>query len=340
MKNPFQKIINLFHEKTESPLHITSRTGKLRAHDTADPDVARDIFKQRDAFRTPTFVKKAMGQFIGKALILDEDESWKYTHDLIADIFSRKGVSNSIAPVIVEECDTMIDDWLKNGDTPIDAERAMRGLTARAVLRVTFGKTVDEKEGEAIIDTATVALESFRKPSGLTLLSRIFGMPYDHVPRMKKEYADASKKMDSILDGIITRRRKLNQQPDDILGRLINAKDLETGGPLSDKKIKDQLVMFIVAGHETTAAALTFALDELLKNPEEIEKIRRETDGVTKGNNVKPDDFNNLPSACNAFKEALRLHPTAYEIGREALENTTAGGREFKKGDLVRIDIR
>lgn len=334
----WKRIVHAFREKKQRPHYAFSKTGRLRVHEISDPAMAREILRQDKKFTTPGFVKKGMGRFIGNALILDEGESWQNMHNLMADIFTPKGVDRTISPVVVDECDRMVDRWLREGK-PLDLEHEMRGLTARVVMRVVFSDSITEKEAHDIIEASTVTIESFRKPTKATVAMRALGLHVDHVPRMKREYRDAAAAIDGILDRILDERRRLERQPDDILGRLLTANDAATGKPLTDKQIKDQLVMFIVAGHETTAVGLTFALHELMKKPAEIDKIRAEVDGVARGAHLGGHDYQKLPRVRDAFKEALRLHPSAYEIGREADADTIVGGVEIKKHDLVRMSV-
>jgi cytochrome P450 len=334
----WKRFVHVFYEKKELPHYAFNKIGKLRVHEINDPGLAREVLAQDNNFTTPSFVKKGIGRFIGNALILDEGESWQNMHNLMVDIFAPKGVNKTISPIITDECDKMVDRWLKDGK-PLDLEHEMRGLTAKVVMRVVFGDSITEKQAHDIIEASTVTIESFRKPHKLTVAMRALGLHYDYIPKMKKTYKDAAETIDGILDGIIAERRKLKSQPDDILGRLLEATDVATGKPLTQKQIKDQLVMFIVAGHETTAVGLTFALHELLKKPEEITKIRADVDAVAHGANLKGGDYNKLPHVRDAFKEALRIHPSAYEIAREADHDTKIGDIEIKKGDLVRMSV-
>ncbi len=334
----WKRIVHTFREKKETAHYKFNKIGKLRVHEFTDPVAAREILRQDANFGTPRFVKKGIGRFIGNALILDEGESWQNMHNLMVDIFSPKGVNKTIAPVITDECDKMIDRWLKDGK-PLDLEHEMRGLTAKVVMRVVFSDSINEKQAQDIIDASTVTIESFRKPHKLTVAMRMLGIHKEYIPPMKKTYKESAAKIDGILETIIAERRKLKEQPDDILGRLLEATDVATGQPLTQKQIKDQLVMFIVAGHETTAVGLTFSLHELLKNDKELKKVQNEVDNFTHGQRLTPGDYNRLPNVRDAFKEAMRLHPSAYEIARECEHDTVVGGVQIKERDLIRISV-
>jgi cytochrome P450 len=334
----WKRVLSYFYEREKTLHHTFNRVGGLRIHEISDPALSRQIFKSHQNFPMPSFVRKAVGQLINKALILDEGESWSNVHGLMKDIFSPTGVGHNVAPAIIQGCETMVDRWLAE-KKPIDIETEMRRLTATSLMQVMFGPSVTEKQGLAIIDAATVDL-NVHKVSPMTLISRIFGSPKDSIVTPHKGLKAAREKVDDIFDEILAKRRLLDTQPPDVLGRLLGATDIASGKPMTDQQIKDQLRMFIFAGHETTSVALTFTVQELLKHPEELAKIRREIDAVAKGGHIRPEDSKNLPHCLNAFKESLRLHPPAYRIVREPLADQVINNVHFEKGDIIRIDVQ
>jgi cytochrome P450 len=252
--------------------------------------------------------------------------------------------------VVLEESKRMIDHW-EAQPLGIDVEHEMRGLTASVMMRVIFGelgpKGIEPDDAKAVIDATAVQLESSRSPTWLTKLARMAGVKYNHLPHVSKEIRQSEKIINDVLDKTLAARRANGPRSGDILDQLIAARDPETGAPFPDRQIKDNLLMFIVAGHETTAVALTFALYELLRNPHEIDVIRAEIDSVVPpGAELKPEHYARLPRLRVAFRESQRLHPSAYEIGRESRvdEIIPAGGAlgdvEIKKGDLLLLDLR
>jgi cytochrome P450 len=177
--------------------------------------------------------------------------------------------------------------------------------------------------------------------SGADKLLRKMGMSGDYVSPPQKPVAEGLKTINAIIDRIIAKRHALppEQQPDDVLGRMIVSR-LEDGQPMSDEEIRGQAIMMIVAGHETSAVGLTYALLELLKNPREQERIRAQVKTALEGKPLEGRDHIKMLSAQQAFREALRLHPPAYTIARESRVDMKIGGADIRKGDLITINVK
>lgn len=349
-KSWWTRLVHRLYENREGAHYSYKKRGALGYYDVTDPQIASEVLRRDAEFPIPSFLKKGLARFIGPhALALDEGGPWKQRHMLLADIFSPRRISENIAPLILKESDAMIDRWLAEGN-PVDAETEMRRLAARVVMRMIFSDDITDKESSEIIEAATVSLESFRAPKLLTKLARItgadkllkkIGLSGDYVGPPQKPVAEGLKTINSILDRIISKRHELppTQQPDDVLGRLITAR-LENGQPMDDEEIRGQVIMMIVAGHETSAVGLTYALLELLKNPAEQEKIRAQLKMVAPDRPLQGRDHEKLLSAKNAFREALRMHPPAYTIARESRVDMKIGDADIRKGDLVTINVK
>lgn len=352
----WKRFTRIFYEKKETPGHAFKKIGRMRVHDITDPKVMRAILRDMDNFHGVQFVTKTFNKLIGNALIMDEGESWKIMHDILAPRFSPPAVEKYIAPVALEECDAMVDRWIKQGQVK-DVEREMRDMTGRIIMRAIFGKEVADKEGPQIIREISEAMSGAKQPRGFARIMRRLNVPYDHagfIPpfllrvigrgheraaSVPRRFAEATARVDKMIYGIIEERRKLPQQPDDILGTLINAKK-PGGAALTDSEIRDQALMIVVTGHETTAEGMTFAIMELLKHPAAQKPLRDEFGNVAAARPLSGRDFNRLPQAQAAFKEALRLHPTVYMSTREAKGKADFGDIHIEAHDIIRMDLR
>ena len=116
---------------------------------------------------------------------------------------------------------------------------------------------------------------------------------------------------------------------------LLAARETEDGAGLSDQEIRDEVMTFFLAGHETTALALTWALYLLAKAPYARERLYREVDDVLDGRPPTVDDVGRLPFTRSVVDEALRLYPPAYLQGREALGECDIGGHHIKRGTTL-----
>jgi cytochrome P450 len=138
---------------------------------------------------------------------------------------------------------------------------------------------------------------------------------------------------------ILARRRAEGLQGDDLLARLARAQDPETGEPMSEKQLLDNLLTFLAAGHETTAKALTWTLYLLARAPQWQDRILAEIRSVIGTGPMTAEHFERLPVTRAVLKEAMRLYPPAPVMTRVAAEDIELGGKSIKAGTLMIIPI-
>jgi cytochrome P450 len=143
----------------------------------------------------------------------------------------------------------------------------------------------------------------------------------------------------SAVAAILARRRQGGLEGEDLLARLARAKDPETGAPMSEKQLVDNLVTFLAAGHETTAKALTWTLYLLARAPQWQERIKAEVNAVAGGSPVEAGHLDRLVVTRMVLKEAMRLYPPAPVMTRLAGETMTLGRETVAAGTLIVIPI-
>jgi cytochrome P450 len=139
------------------------------------------------------------------------------------------------------------------------------------------------------------------------------------------------------VDQLIIQRRRGDQTPggDDLLGRLLAARDPDTGQGLDDAEIRAQVLLFLLAGHETTASALTFTLHLLGHHPGAQQRVRHEVRRVAGGRAPTAEDTARLAYTTRVVKEAMRLYPPAYGVGRRTSQDEVIGGFLLPAGSAV-----
>jgi cytochrome P450 len=146
--------------------------------------------------------------------------------------------------------------------------------------------------------------------------------------------------MRAATERIIAGRRAEKGEPGrDILGRLLSARDPETGQPMSDAQVADNLLTFIAAGHETTAKALTWTLYLLARAPEWQERVRAEVTSVFGSSRVAARDLDKLAVTMRVLKESMRLYPPAPVLTRAVGRDLDIGGHRLKQGALIIMPI-
>jgi cytochrome P450 len=153
--------------------------------------------------------------------------------------------------------------------------------------------------------------------------------------QMKK----AVKLLDDVVYRLIREGRARGTDAGDVLSILLLARDEEDGTGLSDAQVRDEAMTLLLAGHETTANALTWGWYELARNPETWTKLTAEVDALGK-RAITYDDLPVLPYTLACVEEAMRMHPPAYLIGRQAETPIELGGHHLPKGSIVVVNVR
>jgi cytochrome P450 len=138
---------------------------------------------------------------------------------------------------------------------------------------------------------------------------------------------------------MIRERRSLAVQPDDLMNRLIRARDPESGQRMNDEQLIDNLLTFYLAGHETTARALTWTLYLLARFPHWMEKLSEEVFSITRGAPIAAGHIDKLVLVRQVLNEAMRLYPPVPLMSRQALADTTLAGHALPAGTSVVMPI-
>jgi cytochrome P450 len=170
----------------------------------------------------------------------------------------------------------------------------------------------------------------------MTQLGSVFPIPPKIPTPLNLKYRRAIKRLDAVVYGIIDRRRAEGGDRGDVLSTLLAAKD-DDGTAMSDLQIRDEATTLVLAGHETTANALAWTFYLLAKNPAVRIKLEAEVDALAAAPGY--DDVKKLPWTQAVLKEAMRLYPPAYILGRRAIEDVTIGGHRLKRNTFVLVNI-
>ncbi|HZE41010.1 MAG TPA: cytochrome P450 [Stackebrandtia sp.] len=280
--------------------------------------VKRMLATEADNFRKDHSFYDEVRQLIGNGLLTSQDEEYVRQRRLIQPLFTHKRVAE-YAPPIVEEADGAARRWVADG--VIDASKAMTQLTLRIVGRVLFGADVDAALS-TIRDQLPVASASVvRRGFAPVRIPRGWPTPDN------RRVAAAQRQIYRICDSIIDARDAADDSTD-LLGLLLAART-EDGDRLSASEIRDQVLVFLLAGHETTATSLSFALHLLAKHPELQERARAEVDDVLGGGVPTAADVDRLEFLTRVVKETMRLYPAAPIVGRRCVDGMTVDGHRI-----------
>jgi cytochrome P450 len=221
----------------------------------------------------------------------------------------------------------VLDTW-RDGDTR-EMQSEMTEVTLRIAARTLFGTDVAEDVARIRASNLTMT-GHFRS----RLFSLLLLLP-DAVPTPGNlRYQRAVRDLDALVYRIIGERRTTNAGEEDLLGMLLAARD-EDGHGMTDRQLRDEVMTLLLAGHDTTALALTWALVLLAQHPAAASALMAEVDRVLSGRLPGSSDVPELHYAEWVIMETLRLYPPAWAIGRETVRDTHIGGQRIDKGTNV-----
>jgi cytochrome P450 len=202
----------------------------------------------------------------------------------------------------------------------LDIHQEMTRLTLAIVGRTLFSADVSSDADE--IGRAMTQIFELFDTLLLPFSDWIQKLPIPPVRRFEK----ARDQLDKIVYGLIAERRASGKDAGDLLSMLLLAQDESDNAQMTDKQVRDEALTLLIAGHETTANALTWTWYLLSQNPEVEARMHAEIDSALGGKSPGFDDVPSLPYTSGVFAESLRLYPPAWAIGRRAREDYSIGG--------------
>ena len=256
------------------------------------------------------------------ALVVSDGEDHKRRRRIVQPAFHMRRIA-SYLDVMVDETNQVIDQWTIGAS--VDAHAQLRLAIRRIVLRCLFGNALRERD-EELSRHLEVALAYVNRPPTQRIDWNLPGLPY-------RKAMKARAAVDEIVFDEIKRRRALDDRGDDIISWLIA--DQETGDGLSDQEVRDQIISLIAASYDTTASAMGWAVAELARQPERVDKIRAEMLDIGADRSLTIEQTTKL-TYTNAFiQEVLRLHPPAIWSGRRVVNDFEIHNRTIPGGSMI-----
>ena len=295
--------------------------GKQRIVLLTNPEDIRDVLvTHQRIFRKGQGLERAK-VLIGEGLLTSEGETHLRQRRLVQPAFHRARIG-AYATAMTGAAMVRQAKWT-DGES-LDANRAMMMITLDIVAATLFGADVGSESSE-IGSALDDVFDAFTIGYGpLTPL-------LDLIPSTKKRRFTAGKKrLDATIGRIIAERRASGVDTGDLLSMLLHATDTEGDGTgMSDQQLRDEAITLFIAGHETTANALSWTWLLLARTPDAERALHDEVDRVLGDRLPTMDDLPQLPMARAIVAESMRLYPPAYIVGRRATEPYSVGGFDF-----------
>lgn len=271
-------------------------------------------------------VTRSLFPLVGQGLLTSDGELWKRQRKLASPSFSPKRIT-AYGDVMVH-CAERAFAAFRDGETR-DFHTDIMTLTLEIVGRTILGVNTRE-EGERISAVLEVTMNYLEE----RLYSLASLQPFDPPTPRKRRFTRAKAELDHIVRAIIAESRQSGDQADHLLARLIHART-EDGEAMSEQQLLDEAVTMLLAGHETTALALMYAVYTLSRHPEAARRLREEIDRELGGRPATVADLPRLPFLDACARETLRLYPPAYAFGREVVSAFTLGGYTIPVGTQI-----
>lgn len=289
--------------------------------------VERILVDDRDRFRKASLSQEDLGDLLGQGLVLSEGELWERQRERIQPAFYMDRIAD-YADTMTTEVQTAADDW--TGRPTVNVENEMKALTLRILVKSMFGSDI-EYEARGIRETVR-ALQEPGQPAKQPIARMV--PKWVPIP-MWRRYKQGIREMESVIQEFVTARRERNvEERDDLLSMLLTATD-EDGEEMSGKLLRDELMTFLFAGHETTATALTFTWFLLAQHPEVERRLVDELDDVLAADHATFEDLPELEYTEQVLREAMRLYPPVPSIPRETTQALELGGYALPAGATV-----
>lgn len=329
-----ENILSIIPDVATREKIVSGRTGK-RWHMLMDPPTIREVLLDRlDDYPKSVVTKNLLKPAIGDSLFIAEGAHWRWQRRAAAPVFSARNVMN-LAPIMTAAAERACDRIAAAGPRAVNLLDEMVTTTFDVISDVTFsgGDTFDR-------DAVHQAIDDYISEAGKISLFDVLGFP-DWVPRPGRVMSGAAlNDMKKLADQAIeARARRGNDGTPDLLDLLLEGVDPKTKRQMNTAELRDNLLTFIVAGHETTALTLAWSLYLMGFDETAQDKARTEAQTVLQGRAATAEDVENLPFIRQIVDEALRLYPPAGMISRTALKSDRLAGNEVKAGDTVMIPI-
>ncbi|WP_395727713.1 cytochrome P450 [Nakamurella sp.] len=293
------------------------------------PQGARDVLGRADGAFDKQHIMHRQSQAFGRNVFNLPHDPWVGRRRLLQPLFTRRHVA-TFAGHMAESADTLTAEWIDRG--VVDLDEQTRRLTLRVIGRSVFGLDLGERAEQlgphvhVLLGWLTArAQRPVRAPGRLPTPAR---------HRMRRALAAVR----SVIDEAITAARADPDGDAELIQLLLQSADPDTGRPLTDEQIRDELLVFLIAGHDTTSTTLAYSLWALGRDPGLQDRLAGEVAALG-GRRPSVDDLPALALTTRVIHESLRICPPAPVIVRSAVQDAVVGGYLIPAGTQVMVGV-
>ena len=298
------------------------------------PDTVRHVLVTRaDNYGKSEQMRRALRPLVGDGMFISNGETWRRQRRMAVPAFHHTKV-RTFAPTMVTAAREMCDRWaaVAPGDE-IEVTEEMTRVTAEVVCRTMFSDDLGAERASAVFQ----GFAGYQATLSQVDFGELLGLPR-WLPRLSgRKAAREATMIHRVIEEIVDDRRASGADKGDLLSLLLSARDEETGEGMTSEQIRDEVAVIFLAGHETTASALGWALYLLSQDPAVEARLQAEVDAVLGGREPGYDDVAELVYTRCVFDEALRLYPPVAVFSREAVADDEIQGHRIPAGSMVLV---
>jgi cytochrome P450 len=284
------------------------------------------LVRQADKFQKPPILKQIFSASFGNGLFFSDGDLWRRQRRLAQPAFHHKRIE-AYAEAMVRFTQTRLSAWQSGQQRYIDEE--MQALTLQIITDAIFHTDI-KSEAEALAKAMQALATSLIEQASYPLQDS-WGDWFSLLYPKEQKIAQ----LDAIVYRMIQTRRQAKVDTGDLISVFLAAVDEETGEPLSDRQVRDEVVTLFLAGHETTAQTLAWIWVLLAQHAQVEAKLHAELDQILSWRPPTLADLPQLTYTEAIIKETLRLYPSTWVLYREALVELELGGYLIQKGDII-----
>jgi cytochrome P450 len=294
---------------------------------TNPDDIEQVLVAGERQFAKPVFGDDAVEDLLGTGLLLSEGTFWRQQRKRAQPAFDPRRVAG-LADRMVAHTEQHVADW-GDGDV-VDVREELAQLTVKIIVDAMFDAELDDATTERV-QTALEPLGARFEPD-----ARRFLVPNWVPTRENRAFHDAVGTLEAVLDDVVAERRAAGVEADDqdLLAIMLRATE---ASEIDDRVLRDELMTMLLAGHDTTALALTYTLYLLDEHPDARDRLTTELDDVLEGRSPTASDVRELAFASRVLDEAMRLYPPVYVMFRQPKTDVKLGGYRVPEGSLVML---
>jgi cytochrome P450 len=331
VRNPLRALPRAVYEE---PVVTYGSKRPLVAWVTDPALIEKILLKDTENFPKTRLDRRVLRPVVGEGLLTAEGDNWRWQRKLASPLFRHSELLGYV-PSMVEAATELLGRWKPLGSSFVSNLEEDMTETTFSVITRTILAGIDEAEGDAIKRAGRAYLDPITWEVAASLLLLPETMWHPGKRRMRKAAADIR----AIVRRLLDQRRAAGSDGDDLVARMLAARDPDTGHPMSDERIIDNLATFLLAGHETTAKALTWTFYILARAPEWQDRVRDEVQTVIGPARISAETIGKLPITSRVLKESMRLYPPVPVLTRVSAKEVELVGKILPSPTLIVIPL-